>query len=145
MSTLPPFHLAFPVNDLELSRDFYVKGLGCRVGREAARWIDFDLFGHQLSAHLRNEASTDSAANMVDGDQVPIPHFGCVLEMDQWHALKRRLLDYGVTFEIEPRVRFQGEPGEQATLFIRDPSGNALEFKAFANREMIFATKHDSR
>jgi len=139
MSDLPPFHLAFPVNDLDQTRRFYVDGLGCNVGREAERWIDFDLFGHQLSAHLRHEASLDSTSNPVDGDRVPIPHFGCVLSMKQWEVLRDKLIVYGAVFEIEPRIRFKDLPGEQATLFIRDPSGNALEFKAFADGERLFA------
>jgi extradiol dioxygenase family protein len=134
-----PFHLAFPVHDLDKTEKFYVHGLGCTVGRRASRWIDFDLYGHQLSAHLRTQPSVDAVANSVDGDSVPIPHFGCVLTMDAWCSLRDRLSDYGVHFEIEPRIRFQGKPGEQATLFVRDPSGNALEFKAFADLSKLFA------
>ena len=126
-----PFHLAFPVTDLEATRRFYVEVLGCRVGREAERWIDFDLEGHQLSAHLV-EALNSAAHNHVDGDGVPIPHFGLVLEWEAWHQLAERLRAADeVEFILEPRVRFAGQPGEQATLFLRDPSGNALEFKSF--------------
>ena len=134
------FHLAFPVDDLELTREFYVNAIGCRPGREADTWIDFDLFGHQISAHLRHGAIKDSANNAVDGDRVPIPHFGCILNLETWHTLKDRLVEYGIQFEIGPRVRFAGQAGEQATMFLRDPSGNALEFKAFADLEHVFAT-----
>ncbi len=135
-----PFHLAFPVTDLESTRSFYVELLGCRVGRSAERWIDFDFGGHQLSAHLAEEVGAE-ASNRVDGDSVPVRHFGLVLPWDQWHALAQRLRDRGVDFLIEPRVRFQGEVGEQATLFLRDPSGNALEFKSFADPSRLFASE----
>lgn len=127
-----PFHLAFPVNDIEAARDFYHGLLGCTVGRESARWIDFDFFGHQITAHLSEEATT-VCANTVDGDAVPVRHFGAVLSMDAWEALVEHLRAAGIQFRIEPHVRFKGEAGEQATLFIDDPAGNALEFKAFAN------------
>jgi hypothetical protein len=134
-----PFHLAFPVTDLAATRRFYVELLGCGVGREAERWIDFDLWGHQLSAHLVDD---DRAAavptNPVDGDQVPARHFGVILTMADWQALAERLRAAGVGFLIEPHLRFAGEVGEQATLFVRDPSGNALEFKAFADDSRIF-------
>ena len=140
-STITPFHLAFPVYDLDVTRRFYVEGLGCDVGREDTHWIDFNLFGHQISAHLRPKASVDAAKNAVDGDAVPIPHFGVVLTMPQWHALKNRLEAYGATFEIEPKIRFQGQPGEQATFFLRDPSNNALEFKAFAHMNRLFSSE----
>ena len=133
-------HLAFPVDDLERTRDFYVNGLGCSVGREAETWIDFDLFGHQISAHLRHGTVTDSDKNEVDGDSVPIPHFGCILDLESWHSLKEKLVAYGVEFEIGPRIRFAGQPGEQATMFLRDPSGHALEFKAFADIRQVFET-----
>ena len=135
-----PFHLAFTVTDLESTRSFYVELLGCRVGRSAERWIDFDFGGHQLSAHLAEEVGAE-ASNRVDGDSVPVRHFGLVLPWDQWHALAQRLRDRGVDFLIEPRVRFQGEVGEQATLFLRDPSGNALEFKSFADPSRLFASE----
>ena len=138
-----PFHLAFPVTDLQATEQFYVRGLGCAVGRRSSRWIDFDLFGHQLSAHLCSTPTTDAVVNAVDGDAVPIPHFGCVLNMDTWRALRERLDAYGFQFEIEPRIRFAGKPGEQATLFIRDPSGNALEFKAFADPTKLFVSQSD--
>ena len=136
---MTPFHLAFPVNDLEAARGFYAGLLGCRVGRESTRWIDFDFFGHQITAHLSDEA-TAVRANDVDGDAVPVRHFGAVLTMSEWNALAERLRESGVDFLIEPHVRFRGEVGEQATLFIRDPAGNALEFKAFADPARLFAT-----
>ncbi len=136
-----PFHLAFPVHDLEAARAFYAGLLGCPVGREAERWIDFDLFGNQISAHLvRREALVDSpATNPVDGDAVPARHFGAILAFEDWEALAARLRSAGVAFRIPPRVRFEGEVGEQATLFLDDPSGNTLEFKAFRDPARIFA------
>lgn len=133
----PPFHLAFPVRDVESTRAFYHGLLGCPVGREAERWIDFDLFGHQLSAHVAGEDVL--ATNAVDGDDVPVRHFGCVLPMERWHALVARLETAGARFLIAPKVRFRGEVGEQATFFLRDPSGNCLEFKAFADPGRLFA------
>jgi extradiol dioxygenase family protein len=143
----PRFHLAFPVHDLDAARAFYEGLLGCRVGRSAARWIDFDLFGHQISAHLVERGAVErdadggqrAATNAVDGDAVPVPHFGLILSMHEWEALAERLRAARAPFVIEPRVRFRGETGEQATLFLRDPSGNALEFKAFADEARIFA------
>lgn len=132
----PPFHLAFPVRDVESTRAFYAGILGCPVGREAERWIDFDFFGHQLSAHVADEDVL--ATNEVDGDDVPVRHFGVVLSMERWNALTERLRAAQVEFLIEPKVRFRGEVGEQATLFVRDPSGNALEFKAFADPARLF-------
>jgi extradiol dioxygenase family protein len=132
----PPFHLAFPVRDVESTRAFYAGVLGCPVGRAAEQWIDFDFFGHQLSAHV---AGADVlASNDVDGDAVPVRHFGVVLSMERWHALVERLRAAGAEFLIEPKVRFAGQVGEQATLFVRDPSGNALEFKAFADPANLF-------
>jgi hypothetical protein len=133
-----PFHLAFPVRDIESTRRFYVDVLGCRVGREDARWIDFDFHGHQLSAHVSEEAAR-IATNEVDGDAVPVRHFGVILAMPEWEALAARLRARGVKFIIEPHVRFKGETGEQATMFFLDPSGNALEFKAFGDDAQIFA------
>jgi extradiol dioxygenase family protein len=132
----PPFHLAFPVRDVDSTRAFYHGLLGCPVGREAERWIDFDFFGHQLSAHVAPEEAL--ATNVVDGDDVPVRHFGVVLSLERWNALAERLRTAGVGFLIEPRIRFAGEVGEQATLFVRDPSGNALEFKAFADPRRLF-------
>jgi hypothetical protein len=129
---IPPFHLAIPVRDLTGARQFYGELLGCAEGRSAERWIDFDFFGHQLVCHVApREHAGDGASNPVDGHDVPIPHFGVVLEMDGWDALAKRLRAAGVEFQIEPHVRFQGLPGEQATMFFRDPSGNAVEVKAF--------------
>ena len=134
-----PFHLAFPVHDLAAARAFYGDTLGCAEGRSAATWIDFDLFGHQIVAHLDPAAKPVAVANPVDGHDVPVPHFGVVLTMAEWAALAERLRAAGTRFGIEPHIRFVGQPGEQATMFFCDPSGNALEFKAFADDEMIFA------
>ncbi|MBL8656306.1 MAG: VOC family protein [Altererythrobacter sp.] len=138
--TVPPFHLAFPVHDLVAARAFYGGVMGCREGRSSERWIDFDFFGHQIVAHLIEAAGTDAGANPVDGHGVPVPHFGVVLGMAQWRALAERLRQSNVEFAIAPTVRFAGLPGEQATMFFRDPSGNALEIKAFDNPESLFAT-----
>lgn len=134
-----PFHLAFPVDDLDAARQFYGEILGCPEGRSSDRWIDFDFFGHQIVTHLAPGVG-DSAANPVDGHNVPVPHFGVVLTMDQWRALAERVEAAGIAFGIAPHIRFVGQPGEQATMFFRDPSGNALEFKAFADDAMLFAT-----
>jgi len=136
VSPSPPFHLAFPVRDVASTRAFYADLLGCPVGRSAERWIDFDFFGHQLSAHVAGEDVLST--NEVDGDAVPVRHFGVVLSMEAWRALAQRLEAAGLPFLIEPRVRFEGQVGEQATLFVRDPSGNALEFKAFADPARLF-------
>lgn len=137
--SIPPFHLAFPVSDLEATRTFYVDLLGCGVGREAERWIDFDFHGHQISAHLVPDEAFDTPTNPVDGNAVPARHFGVVLGWADWHALADRLTAAGTEFIIEPRIRFKGEVGEQATLFFRDPSGNALEFKSFKDPSQLFA------
>jgi hypothetical protein len=137
--SLPRFHLAFPVTDLEAARKFYVEALGCRIGRESERWIDFDFFGHQLTAHLSSEHPQPVEANPVDGKDVPLRHFGIILNWDAWHALADTLKQAGVTFVIEPYIRFKGEVGEQATMFIRDPSGNHLEFKSFKDMNSVFA------
>ena len=132
MPELTPFHLAIPVHDLAAARAFYGELLGCAEGRSAADWVDFDFFGHQLVCHAVAGASRDGAAhNPVDGHDVPVPHFGMVLEMPDWEALAARLKAARVAFVIEPHVRFRGQAGEQATMFMTDPSGNALEFKAF--------------
>jgi hypothetical protein len=136
--SLPPFHLAFPVDDLSAARTFYGDLLGCPEGRSADHWVDFDLYGHQIVAHLTPGARTRST-NPVDGEEVPVPHFGLVLQMDQWKALAEKLESAGVEFVIPPTVRFKGEPGEQATMFLLDPAGNALEFKAMAKPENLFA------
>jgi uncharacterized protein len=135
-----PFHLAFPVHDLDAARAFYGGLMGCREGRSSDHWIDFDLYGHQIVAHLDKGARPAAATSAVDGHDVPVPHFGVVLTMKDWQALADRLTEAGVAFGIEPHIRFRGQVGEQATMFFRDPSGNALEFKAFADDAMIFAT-----
>jgi extradiol dioxygenase family protein len=136
----PPFHLAFPVDDLAAARRFYGGLLGCPEGRSAARWVDFDLHGHQIVAHLAPDAAKARATNPVDGEDVPVPHFGLVLAMDEWKTLAARLEQAGTAFVIPPTVRFEGQPGEQATMFLRDPAGNALEFKAMADPAKLFAT-----
>lgn len=133
----PPFHLAFAVSDLETTRQFYHTVLQCPVGRESNRWIDFDFFGHQITAHL--VAATEPVpTNPVDGASIPVRHFGVILDMPAWRDLSERLKDMGVEFLIPPQIRFAGETAEQATLFIQDPSGNALEFKAFSDSARIF-------
>jgi extradiol dioxygenase family protein len=138
--SLPPFHLAFPVDDLGAARGFYGGLLGCREGRSADEWVDFDLYGHQIVAHLTPESARRRATNPVDGEDVPVPHFGLVLPMDEWKALAGRLKNAGVAFVIPPTVRFAGQAGEQATMFLLDPAGNALEFKAMADPANLFAT-----
>lgn len=134
-----PFHLAFPVHDLDAARHFYGELLGCDEGRSSETWIDFNLGGHQIVAHLDPDMARDSATNAVDGDAVPVFHFGMILDFDGFDALATRLKEKGATFIVEPRTRFAGEAGEQRTMFVRDPSGNALEFKAFADQRQIFA------
>jgi uncharacterized protein len=135
----PPFHHAFPVTDIAATRRFYGELLGCAEGRSAPRWVDFDFFGHQISAHLVDGALPAPAINPVDGDDVPVPHFGAILEWKVWHALAERLKRAGVKFRIEPHIRFKGEVGEQATMFLLDPSGNALEFKSFQDPSRVYA------
>ena len=135
-----PFHLAFPVDDLVAARDFYGRLLGCREGRSSDRWIDFDLYGHQIVAHLSDSPAGNRGANPVDGHEVPVPHFGVVLTPAEWQSLANRLRAAGITFLIEPHTRFEGQPGEQSTMFFYDPAGNALEFKAFADLSQLFAT-----
>ena len=137
--SLPPFHLAFPVDDLAAARRFYGELLGCPEGRSAEEWVDFDLYGHQIVAHLAPHAVRSRATNPVDGEDVPVPHFGIVLSMEQWKALADRLQQASVDFVIEPTIRFEGQPGEQATMFFLDPAGNALEFKAMADPGKLFA------
>ena len=134
-----PFHLAFPVDNLATTRDFYTEILGCKEGRSSDRWIDFDMYGHQVVAHLIDKVD-DVQTNPVDGDDVPASHFGVILGMKQWHQLSEKLKELGIEFIIEPHIRFKGETGEQATMFFLDPCGNALEFKAFNNDKQIFAT-----
>ena len=136
---LPPFHLAFPVHDLDAARAFYGGLLGCPEGRSDTRWIDYDFFGHQIVAHLSPEAKPRAHTNPVDGHDVPVPHFGAVLPMEEWRALAERLEAAGTDFVIAPTVRFAGEPGEQATMFFLDPSGNALELKAMRDPAKLFA------
>jgi extradiol dioxygenase family protein len=137
---LTPFHIAFPVDDLDAARLFYGTTLGCAEGRSSTEWIDYDLFGHQIVAHLKPESrNRNQHYNPVDGHEVPIPHFGVVLSMDQWQTLADRLRNAGISFIIEPYIRFKGEVGEQATMFFLDPAGNALEFKAFADINQLFA------
>lgn len=140
MTRMPRFHFAFPVHDLSSAREFYGRLLGCPEGRSDETWVDFDLHGHQIVAHLAppREAG-DAANNEVDGDHVPVPHFGLILGWQEWHDLAARLGKAGIRFEIEPHIRFKGLPGEQATMFFRDPSGNALEFKSFQDEAQIFA------
>ena len=134
-----PFHLAFPVPDLAAARAFYGELLGCPEGRSSPEWVDFDLYGHQVVAHLAPQETGRAATNAVDGDNVPVRHFGVVLPMNEWEALASKLQSVGQRFIIEPHVRFKGEVGEQATMFFLDPSGNALEFKAFRDLASLFA------
>jgi hypothetical protein len=137
--TLRPFHLAFPVHNLGEARQFYGEVMGCIEGRSSDHWIDFNFFGHQIVAHLDTAARSVATHNPVDGHDVPVPHFGVVLTMDQWENLAARVEAAGIRFGIKPYVRFKGQPGEQATMFFYDPSGNALEFKAFADDTNLFA------
>ncbi|HCX68837.1 VOC family protein [Parvibaculum sp.] len=159
MSTMPRFHLAFAVDDLSSARDFYGRVLGCAEGRSDAHWVDFDFHGHQIVAHIaprheeadvasagtvrgstvRDSTVRDRVVNEVDGDDVPVPHFGLILGWDAWHELAARLKAEGIRFVVEPHIRFQGKPGEQATMFFRDPSGNAIEIKSFQDEAQIFA------
>ena len=137
---ITPFHIAFPVNNLDAARKFYGKVLGCQEGRSSDHWIDFSLFGHQIVAHLKADHPRDSGSNAVDGHDVPVPHFGVVLPWGIWEDLANRLKQANIEFVIEPYVRFEGEVGEQATMFFLDPAGNALEFKAFKDMSQLFAT-----
>ncbi len=137
MQKIQPFHLAIPVNDIQETRVFYRDVLGCEEGRSSDHWVDFNFFGHQLVLHIAEKHAIENK-NSVDGKHVPVPHFGVVLEWEQWHSLVKKLKQQNVTFEIEPYIRFEGLPGEQATLFFYDPSQNALEFKAFKHIEMLF-------
>ncbi|KEO73514.1 VOC family protein [Anditalea andensis] len=139
MSQFNPFHLAFPIRDIEETRSFYQDLLGCEIGRSTEKWIDFNFFGHQLSAHVKPEELQQALANEVDGKNVPVRHFGALLEWNAWHKLADKLRDHGIQFIIEPYIRFKGEVGEQATMFFLDPSGNALEFKSFQDPSQIFA------
>ena len=137
--THPRFHLAFPVRDLEEARAFYAGLLGCGEGRSSPDWIDFDFYGHQIVAHLSPSEVGHQATSAVDGEHVPVRHFGVILDLPAWQDIADRLKAAGTKFIIEPQIRFKGQPGEQATLFFLDPSGNALEFKAFADDAMVFA------
>ena len=136
---LSPFHVAFPVHDISLARKFYGELLGCPEGRSADDWVDFNFYGHQIVAHLAPAETGIAQRNAVDGHGVPVRHFGAVLSMEQWQAAADKLQKAGIDFIIEPHVRFKGEVGEQATMFFLDPSGNALEFKAFADMSSLFA------
>ena len=139
MPSVPLFHLAFPVHDLAAARRFYGELLGCAEGRSADTWVDFDFYGHQVVAHLAPEEAGHRQTSAVDGDAVPVRHFGVILSVNEWQALADKLLAAGTRFIVEPHVRFRGEVGEQSTMFFLDPSGNALEFKAFADPTRIFA------
>ncbi|WCE05999.1 VOC family protein [Pseudoxanthomonas sp. JBR18] len=138
-ATLPPFHLAFPVHSLEAARGFYGGLLGCPEGRSSPEWVDFNFHGHQIVAHLAPQETGAAATNAVDGHGVPVRHFGVVLPMEDWKAMAQRLTAAGTEFVIAPYIRFKGEPGEQATMFFLDPSGNAIELKAFADLSRLFA------
>ena len=138
MTELSPFHLAFPVDDLAAARRFWGDVMGCPEGRSSDQWIDFDFCGHQIVTHLA-PPSKDAAANPVDGHDVPVPHFGIVLGIEEWRTLAARLEEAGVEFAIAPHIRFAGQAGEQATMFFRDPAGNAIEMKGFADRSKLFA------
>ena len=137
-TNLLPFHLAIPVHDLEKSRDFYKNILGCDEGRSSDHWVDFNLFGHQLVIHYKEKSTEKTKTNPVDGKDVPIPHFGVILEWNQFHNFSNQLIEKGITFIIDPYIRFKGLPGEQATMFFKDPCGNALEFKSFKDFNQIF-------
>jgi uncharacterized protein len=143
MSDLRPFHLAIPVWDIISTREFYVDKLGCVVGRESKVWIDFNFFGHQLSAHVKPDELAQSGTNPVDGEDVPVRHFGIVLDRDEWHALSEKLTGAGMDFLIKPTLRFKGQAGEQATMFIKDPSGNVIEFKSFRDNATLFAIEDE--
>ena len=137
--SIRPFHLAFPVDDLAAAREFYKGTLGCGEGRSSPEWVDFDFFGHQIVAHLAPEELGETATNAVDGRGVPCRHFGLVMDMDDWRSIAERLKAAKIKFLIEPYVRFEGEPGEQATMFFNDPAGNAIELKALKNIDLLFA------
>ncbi|MEM7087455.1 MAG: VOC family protein [Bacteroidota bacterium] len=134
-----PFHLAIPVNDIPVNRKFYRDILGCTEGRSSNHWVDFNFYGHQLVIHLKEKDLSENNSNPVDGKEVPVPHFGVVLDMDAFQLLSEKIKNHNIPFIIEPYVRFEGEIGEQATMFFHDPSGNALEFKAFKNLDQLFA------
>ena len=133
-----PFHLAFPIKDIEETKKFYKSILGCKIGRESDAWVDFNFFGHQVSAHLKPEELSNAKKNKVDGKSVPVRHFGVVLDWKEWHSLSKKLQKLKIKFIINPYIRFKGEVGEQATMFFLDPSGNALEFKSFKDPKQLF-------
>ncbi|KAK9836435.1 hypothetical protein WJX74_000476 [Apatococcus lobatus] len=137
--SIQPFHLAIPVNNIAEARDFYGRIMGCPEGRSAKTWVDYNLFGHQIVCHHVAGYNASSAANAVDGDAVPVPHFGLAMDADSFHALAERVRKAGIRFEIEPHLRFKGAPGEQYTMFFKDPSGNALEFKSMTNPDNLFS------
>lgn len=139
MNSIPPFHIAVPVHDLTKAREFYGELLGCSEGRSSEQWIDFNLYGHQFVAHLKEGMEPDLHINQVDGHGVPVPHYGVVLPWEDWISLSEKLKAHQTAFIIEPYIRFQGQVGEQATMFFLDPSGNALEFKAFKDLGQLFA------
>lgn len=139
MSTLSPFHLAIPVNNLELCRDFYTNILNFEEGRSSDHWVDYNFFGHQLVIHFKEEELTEAPTNLVDGKDVPVPHFGVVLDWNVFHEFAEHIKLKNIEFIIEPYIRFKGQVGEQATMFFKDPSGNALEFKAFKDMNQLFA------
>ena len=143
MSELRPFHLAIPVRDITGTREFYVDILGCTVGRESKTWIDFNFFGHQLSAHVSPDELEQTGTNSVDGEDVPVRHFGIVLGWNSWHALSAKLTEAGMDFVIKPTLRFKDRIGEQATMFIKDPSGNVIEFKSFRDDAALFAIEDE--
>jgi uncharacterized protein len=138
--SLRPFHLAFPVDNLDNARSFFTGVLGCTEGRSAPRWVDFDFFGHQISAHLDGEGAQGHPVNTVDGDRVPVRHFGLVLPWDEWEQFAEALKEKGATFVIPPKIRFKGKPGEQGTMFVKGPGSNVLEFKSFRDYAAMFAT-----
>jgi len=143
MSELRPFHLAIPVRDISSTRQFYVDILGCSIGRASKTWIDFNFFGHQLSAHVKPDELAQTGTNPVDGENVPVRHFGIVLYRNDWHELSAKLTEAGMDFLIKPTIRFKGQTGEQATMFIKDPSGNVLEFKSFRDDASLFAVEDE--
>jgi len=139
LKNIPLFHLAFPVDNLEQAKNFYTKVLDCKIGRKSNKWIDFNFFGHQITAHLSKNNFSKANNNKVDGKDVPIRHFGLIMDWEDWHKIKEKLILNKVNFHISPYIRFEGQIGEQATLFFSDPSSNMIELKAFKNKKMLFA------
>ena len=138
MNSIPRFHIAFPVHNLESAREFYVNILGCETGRESVSWIDFNLYGHQIVAHLSPDDCSPVNTNPIDKDDIPCRHFGVILEWSEWEALQNRIKKLDYNFLVKPKIRFKSKAGEQGTFFVNDPSGNALEFKSFKNDSMVF-------